>query len=984
MTPLPFRCRRQTAQTKLAGARSALLRVLFVAVLLGPIWPVYGVDAVRYVSEEPGAGRFALSTEGATTVIVVSENDHPGVLRAARDLQVDIERVTGRLPSVVTEMPDEPNAALVLIGTAGKSPLIDDLVRSGKFSVAGVADRWETFVLETVPDPAPGVDRALVIAGSDKRGTVFGIYDLSQQIGVSPWYYWADVPVTRKSRLYVLPGRHTKGEPAVRYRGIFLNDENPALLGWVNETFGGFDHHFYETVFELILRMKGNYLWPAMWGKAFADDDPLSPTLADEYGVVIGTTHHEPMMRAHVEWSRYGTGPWNYEQNPDTLRSFWREGIERMGDYESIVSLGMRGDGDEPMTQGTAIAILERIVADQRRIIEEVTGRAPSEIPQLWALYKEVQDYYDQGMDVPDDVTLLFADDNWGNIRRLPQLGSTRPGGYGVYYHYDYVGGPRNYKWINTSQVARIWEQMHLAYRYGADRIWIVNVGDLKPMEYPIEFFLDYAWNPEEWPADRLPEYARRWAASQFGEAFRDEIARFLTGYTTYNSRRKPELLSPDTYSLDHYREFERVVDEYNALAADAEALYEHIPKAHRDAYYQLVLYPVMASANLNDLYFTTAMNRRYAAQGRAATNDLAERARELFAQDEELSRIYHEDISGGKWVHMMSQTHIGYTYWQEPPEQVMPEVLEIEVPEQASMGVAVEGSDEWWPRAVGEAKLPVLDRFGRRAAYVEVFNRGLTPFAFEATSEVPWIAVEPRSGRVDQQERLEVTVDWAVAPPGAHRIPITVRGPAAHSVRIVAEVLNEDLEVSGFVESDGHVSIEAARFAHAVEAAPVRWQEVPDLGRTLSAVTPMPVTATAVSPGGDQPHLAYPVYFRSTGEVTLHSYLAPTLNFHETDGLRFAVSFDDDPPQIVNMHADRSNRTWEQWVSDNVNAQSTTHQIDRPGLHVLKFWMVDPGVVLQKLVIDTGGLQRSYLGPPESLYVPGQSAAKEARVSGL
>jgi hypothetical protein len=315
---------------------------------------------------------------------------------------------------------------------------------AGKLNVAELSGKWEKFIIQTIERPLPNIDRALVIVGSDKRGTIYGAFDLSAQIGVSPWSWWADVPVARRTDLYVLPGVHTAGEPAVKYRGIFINDEAPALSGWANEQFGGFNHQFYDRVFQLVLRLKGNYLWPAMWGRAFYDDDPMNPQLADEYGVVIGTSHHEPMMRAHAEWSRYGEGPWNYETNAERLQQFWKLGVERMGDFESIVTIGMRGDGDEPMSEAANISLLERIVADQRSLLAEATSGDAAETPQLWALYKEVQESYDKGMRAPDDVTLLLCDDNWGNIRKLPTVGAAeRDGGYGIYYHVEYVGDPR-------------------------------------------------------------------------------------------------------------------------------------------------------------------------------------------------------------------------------------------------------------------------------------------------------------------------------------------------------------------------------------------------------------------------------------------------------------------------------------------------------------------------------------------------------------
>jgi hypothetical protein len=938
---------------------------------------------------------FTLSSGGRSAPIAVSAEDFPGVLRAVRDLRADVGRVTSAQPRLVTD--SLPAAAqLIIIGTLGKSALIDRLVRERKLDVADLTGRWEMFVRQVVRDPAPGVREALVIAGSDKRGTIYGVYDLSARIGVSPWYWWADVPVPHQTELGVPAARYSLGEPAVRYRGIFINDEAPAFSGWAKEKFGGVNHELYAKMFELILRLKGNYLWPAMWGNAFADDDSLNAVLADEYGIVMGTSHHEPMTRAQQEWKRYGKGPWNYEQNDSTLRDFWRTGIRRMGSRENIVTVGMRGDGDMPMGEGSNVALLERIVADQRKIVGEVTGHDPSKTPQLWALYKEVQDYYDKGMRVPDDVTLLFADDNWGNIRRLPALRERqRPGGFGVYYHFDYVGGPRNYKWINTNPIARVWEQMHLAAEYGADRIWIVNVGDLKPMEFPSQFFLDYAWNPKAWPAERLPEYTRRWAEQQFGATHAAEIADVITKYTMYNGRRKPELLAPETFSLANYHEAERVVADWDTLAARAERLRAALPPAYRDAYYELVLHPVQASANLNALYVTAARNHLYAQQSRAATNDLADCVRLLFDRDAAISRYYNTELAGGKWSHMMDQTHIGYTYWQEPPRNVMPRVDVIQVPEQGELGVAWEGQPVFGPPGQGgggaaafaarsrEAAFPEFDPYLRQRYSLDVYNRGRTPFDYTVTTGSPWVRVSAPGGHVDKEQRLWVSVDWERAPAGTTRVPVTVAGPGDRKVIIQAIVRNPVAPArdtyTGFVESNGYVSMEAEHYSRAAAHPPIAWLRIPDFGRTLSGMTPTPVTAESRVPGDDGPHLEYRMFLFDSGTVTVRATLSPTLNFAgRAEGIRYGVSFDEETPQIVNAAADTSLKAWNEMVADNVIIATSTHRLARPGAHVLFFWMVDPGVVLQKLVVDAGGVRPSYLGPPESYRGPRKAVATQ------
>jgi hypothetical protein len=947
------------------------LPVFLVALVSAAAQTSQYAGSESYITTERSEGSFPLSVNGRPAPLLVSSEDYPGVIRATKDLQSDIGRVTGTEPTLyLDDLPESDS--IILAGTIGKSPLIDKLVAEGKLNVEDVSGRWETFSIQIVNDPLKGVKQALVIAGSDKRGTIFGIYDISAKAGVSPWYWWADVPVEHKPDLFVLSGHYSRGEPAVKYRGIFINDEAPALSGWAYEKFGGFNHQFYENVFELILRLGSNYLWPAMWGRAFYVDDTLNPKIADEYGIVIGTSHHEPLMRAHDEWRRFGSGRWNYELNEETLKEFWREGIRRMDSYESIVTVGMRGDGDEPMTEGTAIALLERIVKDQREIIEEVTGKTASATPQKWALYKEVQDYYDNGMRVPDDITLLLCDDNWGNIRKLPRLEDPpRQGGYGIYYHYDYVGGPRNYKWLNTNPIPRVWEQMHLAYRYGVRHIWIVNVGDIKPMEFPMQFFLDYAWDPENITAQELPEYTELWAEQQFGKQYAADIAEIITKYTKYNGRRKPELLAPETYSLINYREAETVVADYNNLADKAKHIYNSLPDSYKDAYYQLVLFPVEACANLNELYVAAGRNHLYVKQGRAAANDMARKVRELFDRDAELTEYFHTKLAGGKWNHMMSQTHIGYTYWQQPEQNNMPEVTEIELPNTAEMGVAVEGSDSWWPMEGEQAMLPELDPFNKQEYYIEVFNRGLVPFDYKAVSEEPFLKITPGSGRVEKQQRLLVSVDWDLAPAGKYIVPINITGPSGTSVIVQAVINNtETLKKSGltgFIESNGYVSIEAEHFTGKTDAYPVSWLVIPDLGRTLSGVTPLPVTGETQTPGGGSPHLEYSTYLINDGEVNVKIYMSPTLNFHNNQGLRYAVSFDNEQPQVINIHKDRTFQDWEESVRNNITVGESKHIISGPGQHVLKFWMVDPGIVLQKIVVETSGAAPSYLGPPES-----------------
>lgn len=831
-----------------------------------------------FVADKKVAGSFTIADPGQTSFLYVDATDYNLVQKAATLLQQDIEAVTGKRPEIVNTLPDNAKN-VVIIGTIEKSAIIKKLIVQKKINVSKIDGKWEAYQVQTVSNPSNGITNALVIAGSDRRGAAFGVFELSKQAGVSPWYWWADVPVKKKTALYVKPATLVTDAPQVKYRGIFINDEAPALSGWSKEKFGGFNSKFYEKVFELILRLKSNYLWPAMWGNAFYDDDPQNIKMADDYGVVIGTSHHEPLMRAHDEWRRYGKGKWDYDSNEVRLKEFWRGGMQRATN-EKIVSVGMRGDGDAPMSRQTATTLLERIVKDQRQIIEEVTGKPASETPQLWALYKEVQDYYDKGMRVPDDVTLLLCDDNWGNIRKLPRLDEKpRKGGYGIYYHFDYVGGPRNYKWLNTNPLPRIWEQMHMAWAYNARQIWIVNVGDIKPMEFPISFFLDYAWNPDRiGPAD-LQKYTEQWSAAQFGTKYATGIADILAKYAKYNGRRKPELLDANTYSRNNYWELENVTREWHQLLEKAEKIGAQLPAGYKDAYFQLVLHPVKACANLQEMYYYVAENRINAAQHFEIANTYADKVKELYAKDSLISVEYHA-LANGKWNHMMDQTHIGYTYWQQP-------------------------------------------------------NRNRMPFVRYVPADSIVAAPQTDSTRIGDPADI---------------IPKTAKGNL-------------------FYEDWGYVSIGADHFTRAINSNGISWKVLPDHGKTGSAITMFPVTAPFQKPGGNAPHLEYDVYMKAPDDsLKIMAYFSPTLNFHNDEGLRYAISVDNEEPQIISINKDDNNvRLWNDWVANNIIIKTSSHKVKGGGKHTVKFWMVNPGVVLQKIVVDKGGVRPSYLGPPET-----------------
>jgi len=913
-------------------------------------------------------GSFALVSKGKVPAILVSANEWPGAVRAAKNLQNDIEKVSGIAPAFST---DNITGRSIIIGTIGSSKIIDEMIRNRRLNVSRISGKWEATLIQVVKNPVKGIDSALVIAGSDKRGTIYGIYELSAQIGVSPWYYWADVPVKKSNSCYVIAGSHVISSPAVKYRGIFLNDEAPALSGWSRKQFGGFNHKFYEQVFELILRLKGNYLWPAMWGNAFNDDDKLNPILADEYGVVIGTSHHEPLTRAHDEWKRYKGGKWNYDQNPEQLRTFWESGLQRVAGKEQIITVGMRGDGDEPMSDGTATALLEKIVKDQREIIEKVTKQPAAQTPQLWALYKEVQDYYDQGMRVPDDVTLLLCDDNWGNIRKLPGLSETsRKGSYGIYYHFDYVGGPRNYKWVNTNPIQKIWEQMRLAYEHDANRIWIVNVGDLKPMEFPIQFFLDYAWNPNAIPANKLMGYTVNWAAKQFGDEHAVAIAGYIDTYLKYAGRIKPELLDANTYSLSNYNEFGQVTADFNTLKQQATNTYNQLTYNQKDAYYQLVLHPIEAVANLYEMYLAVAKNKLYAKQGRFSANSFAGKVDSLFKRDTEISTYYNKTMAGGKWDHMMDQTHIGYTSWQQPDSNIIPKTTRINNTVN-SLGISPENSELHFTGKTKAAQGLTFSALTNASHTFEIFKTGADEIKYDIKAP-DFVTLSSKRGTLGADQKIKIGIDWSKVPKGTKTGEILVSGSDKSDIILpikIEKVIPANLTPHLFLSDNGYISMEATSYSRAINSRAVYWETILNYGKTNGGVIAAPVTSPIQQPGGDSPHLAYDIFVTDTGSFTLNTFISPTIDFRGKDGLKFAISLDEQAPITVNINTNyTSDNAWGQSVASNIKTFKTPLFFNKTGKHTINYWMINPGVVLQKLVLDLGGLKSSYLGPPESI----------------
>lgn len=612
------------------------------------------------------AADFPLVGGGRAATLVVAPGDAKVVALAAQDLARDIAAVTGVSPALAATEPSAADAPRVLIGTLGHSPAIDALAASGAFDVAPLRDAWESFLIATLAPPAVPAP-TLVIVGSDRRGTAFGVYELSQQIGVSPWHWWADATPERKSELFIAEGTRCFGPPSVKYRGIFLNDEDWGLQPWAAKTFepenGGIGPKTYARVFELLLRLKANTLWPAMHActQPF-NADPRNAALADDYAIVMGSSHAEPMLRNNVgEWPHARAADYNYVTNRAGVRAYWEERVRSNGRYENLWTLGMRGIHDSAIqgakTDAERIAVLEQVFADQRAMLAEhaapcragspdpAANNNTSSAPQIFCAYKEVLDLYRGGLRVPDDVTIVWPDDNFGYVRNFASPEEQRrAGSFGVYYHISYLGRPLSYLWLCTTPPALIWEEMTKSYAHGADRVWVVNVGDLKPAEIGTEFFLRLAWDVKQWGPNAQPKFLREFAAREFGEAHADRVASILDRYYTLNFARKPEHLQwwlpgqPPRPSDWSWSDLEARRSAFDDLRAEVKALAPEMAPNRKDVFFELIEYPVTGSA---------LANRRYILGEQGIHLDAA---RDADTELRALTARFNEDIAHGKW----------------------------------------------------------------------------------------------------------------------------------------------------------------------------------------------------------------------------------------------------------------------------------------------------------------------------------------------
>lgn len=962
--------------------------------------------------------KFQIYRPGEETVFLLENETYEGVGKVAGCVAGDIGMVTGeklKLAEAGTKLPAK-TGHVILPATYGHSPLLEELSREGKLDLSGLCGKREVYLWQIVEKPfpeRPEVEDLLVVAGSDKRGTIYGLFSLSEHCGVSPLVYWGDVmPVHREELELSLEGTYLSKEPSVEYRGFFINDEWPAFGNWSAEKFGGCTAGAYEKVFELLLRLKGNYLWPAMWNSSFSEDGPglENARLADIYGVIMGTSHHEPLCRAGVEWQniyrRYGEdSTWSFLSNEKAITAFWEDGLKRNRDFENLITIGMRGENDSkllPEDAGLAdnIEVVKKAIRAQHNLIRKNINADLKQVPRMLAIYKEVEDYYYGSPDCPglkdweelEDVILMLCDDNFGNTRGLPEPGErVHPGGYGMYYHFDYHGGPISYEWQNSVRLTKTWEQLTQAYEYGVRRLWIVNVGDVKGVEYPLNYFMDLAYDYETWgvsATNKTEHYLEQWIRRQFGErispAQEREMKEVIDGWTKWNAARKPEAMNPEVYHPVHFREGERVREAVLGLMEKAARLKECLPEECLPAYCSMVYYPAVASLNLIAMQAEAGMNAWLAEQGSLRANSLGESVKRRIRTDRELVAEYHA-LAGGKWNHMMDSAHTGFRSWNDY-NWTYPAVREVMPIPGGKALIRFRGSEKYcmgrdWvgpePLCNDDFTRPDLDEI-----VIDIDSRGEEGFAYEIDCVSSLLDFQPQAGRVEPLEEGGVSVRVACNRESMSGIEVVQAGIKLSFdsgkkdfcrllIKIAGREENAENVPDVFAERQGLIVMEAAHYREKRDMDGSGWQIIRHLGRMGDAVKVFPVTEDWTG-RADRPWAAYDFLAGQEGNYHLELWCASRNPVRKGEPMRCLVSVNGEEPvscQIVSSALQTGGGgEWSQGVLDNIHKSRVTVSVRR-GRNRLCLYAGNPGIVVERLILYPEGtcLPQSYLGPAES-----------------
>ncbi|MDE7323497.1 MAG: glycosyl hydrolase 115 family protein [Lachnospiraceae bacterium] len=911
--------------------------------------------------------------------IFVSAEEYSGVKKIAQKVLNDLWIVTDRKYELTEGAPPEQEACdCIIAGTIGRSTVLDLMAKEGRLDLSQVRGKREVYSFGIIEKKGAEAHHTLVIAGSDKRGTIYGLFHLSELIGVSPWIYFADVMPDKKNQVILTEDVNTLSkEPSVKYRGFFINDEWPSFGNWTFRHFGGFTAEMYDKVFELLLRLKGNYLWPAMWTSSFSLDGPgmANALLADEYGIVMSNSHHEPCLRHSEEWdlvkgedSIYGS-EWNFDRNKAGLTQYWRDGLKRNGGLENIITLGMRGERDSEILGHAAtlkenIDYLKEVITTQNQLIRECVDDNLDQVPRMLALYKEVEAYFygdeqTEGLEdwkELDGVTLMLCEDNFGNMRTLPERARRdRKGGWGMYYHFDYHGDPVSYEWVNSTHLSKVWEQMTQAYDFGVREIWIVNVGDLKPQELPLSYFLDLAYDFDKWGTqapNKTEEYTKKWLAAQFGSKLSKEALekafQVVEGYTRLNSIRRPESLQPDTYHPVHYGESDWALCKAQRIIGLAETIKENISdKMTYASFYELVYYPAAASMNQLNLMLYAGKNKLYASQGRVDANRYADEMRACIRKDRQLQEEYH-NIADGKWDGMMLSEHAGFVHWNDE-ECRYPVYHYVEPANRPRMIVALKNDEQYsmggdWTRKTLIAREP-LD-MGADRVVIEIANGSEEPFSYRADCDAPWIFISEKEGRVVLHKELEICIDRSLMPVEQEGIIV-----ADICIRTVFSHVDVEIYATRQKRAPSMFVIEACDY----ESKSEEYQILMPYGKYEAGAKAFPQTVSYI-PLKNAPYICY--RFTADGEsvYAFEILTAPSNPVDAKNRVRLGIRLNDGPVQILNTvsddyrSGDRSCAEWAKGVLDNIRATIWRTKVKK-GENYITIYACDPGVVLERIV---------------------------------
>lgn len=950
-----------------------------------------------------------LAGNGKALPFLVEDSAYEGVKRIAAKVAKDVEKVNGVLPEIVASVDDIQDTQVVFCATLGQSVLADELVKSGKINCTDITGKREVFGLFLVEEPFAGVDYALVIVGSDKLGTIYGMFALSEYIGVSAMCDFGDAEPLHQDTLVLEEDiEKVSKEPSVKYRGFFINDEWPCFGNWTFSHYGGFTAEMYDHVFEFLLRMKGNYMWPAMWTSSFPLDGPgsLNEELADMYGITIAYSHHEPCLRASEEWDKvrgedspYGN-EWNYYTNSEGLSRYWADALKRSGKYKHLITIGMRGERDSSMLGPDAtlkdnIDLLKDIITKQRQLIKEHVNEDVDSVPQLLALYKEVEAYFygdenTEGLkewDELDNVILMLCEDNFGHMRTLPtEEMRSHKGGFGMYYHFDYHGGPVSYEWMPSSPFALTWEQMTMAYDYGIKDVWIVNVGDLKGNEVALNYFLTLAYDFDTWGSsapNSWKTYLAQWVDKTFPgaePALREKMAKVYIDFVNMNATRRPETLRAGVYHPCHFNESDRMLALADSIEKLNEEVYAALDDVTKQAYYSMLYYPAKISVNLVRMHLYAGKNAFYAGQGRKIANKYGELIAECIKEDRRLSEEFGA-FRDGKWKGMELEKHVGFTSWNDDGWKY-PVRMYVEPVTEARMSVSRADEPMLYVKVYGPPRCIRVHDFlseGVNEVALEISNDGVGSLKYEITAEgeLPaWLSLSSMKGEIEDLCRIEITCDRDKLTFEEETVKLMISdGDTRVAVEVKAKKNDTDaLPAMTFLDTDGVITMEANHYAKKEAVADGSFELLKDYGRSGNGMKVFPSTSD-FDKTDEKPAITYSFVIPKEGDYRVEVWTTPTNSLQSRRPLQAEISAGTETKTLEILSAnyrggENSDWQWCQGALEQIRKTVTEFHFTE-GVQELTIKAMEAGMVLERILIypKEMKLKDSYLGPLESFY---------------